>query len=537
MSSIPERLAAATGSLVFHLEDGPVTLRPDELEQRAKAAAGELIRRGVGPGDRVGVLGPNRPEWVVWAHAAWMVGAVLVPLQVPLRVRDAEAFLERIAALLTTARCAVVVADPALLFAIPEDVALAWDTAPRHTGASWTPPSTDDPAVVQFTSGSTAAPRGALLTHGAVLAQVRGLADALIRQDDVVLAWAPFYHDLGLFLLVVSRVLCGVEAHVLPTERFARDPSRWLEMVAEVGATFTIGPQSAWSAAFRGATRRGARLDLSSAEVAMFAAEGIDPAFVDRMQELGEPVGMSPDAIASSYGLAEAVLGVTHSPRGAGLRMHAVDRDLLTRSGRAVERAAGERRVVSAGVPMAGIEIRIAGDGVALRDDTVGEIQVRGESLMSGYVGAVVDDPFVDGWLRTGDLGYMHGGELYVTGRAKDVLIVMGENHYPEDFEWAAGRVEGVRAGRCVAFVDTATERLCLLVEPAASADIAALPRAVKAQVADVVGSFPGDVVVVAAGTIEKTTSGKLRRGHMRSLYEQGRLDAIATVPAGAARA
>jgi fatty-acyl-CoA synthase len=504
MKTLPDALAEAAGrgvgALVFHLEDGPVELGAAELQERAGAAARRLAARGIGPGDRVGVLGPNRPEWAVWAYATWLAGAALVPLPIPLRVRDPEAFVERVTALVRAAGCRLVLADPRLAFAAPEELVQTWEED-GDAVAELPAPGPRDPAVIQFTSGSTATPKGAVIPHAAVLAQVRGMS-ALSPTDiaeEVFLGWAPLFHDLGLFLYLVTPIVVKTTGHLLPTERFARDPAEWLRLVGRTRSTVTVGPQSAWSAALSAARRRGEALDLSSVNLGWFAAETIDPAFVERLLEEAPSVRLAPEAIGATYGLAEAVMGVTTTPYGAGIRFHA---------------APGTgRKVVSCGVPMEGMAVRIAD----------GEVQVGGASLMSGYLGDG-PQPFVDGWLRTGDLGYLHDGELYVTGRARDLLIVMGHNYHPEDFEWAAGRVAGVREGRCAAFVDERAERVVLLVEARGGAEPAALARAVRGRVGDAVGAAPDQVAVVPNGTIEKTTSGKIRRGAIRAAYERGEI-------------
>jgi acyl-CoA synthetase (AMP-forming)/AMP-acid ligase II len=201
----------------------------------------------------------------------------------------------------------------------------------------------------------------------------------------------------------------------------------------------------------------------------------------------------------------------------------------MAASGRAVPTAAGRgRRLVCSGRPVLGIELRIREADEEVPQRQVGEIQLRGESLMRGYADAQ-EQPFEDGWLRTGDLGYLVGSDLYVTGRLKDVMIVMGHNYYPDDFEWAAGRVEGVKAGRCVAFAEDAgaKERIVLLVEPSGSCDPDALSVAVRHAVADAVGVLPETVLVLPRGTLETTTSGKLRRSAMRDAYLRGDLTPI----------
>jgi fatty-acyl-CoA synthase len=391
------------------------------------------------------------------------------------------------------------------------------------------PPRPDDIAVIQFTSGSTAAPKGACLSHRAVMAQMDLIDDWTPRGigGRVMVGWVPFFHDLGLFYYVGASVLFGASPHYLPTERFAAAPAEWLRLVTATRASITVGPGSAIGAAIRSALRGSDRIDLSGLEFMRFAAEGVDPEFVDRLLEAAGRLKLRAESLGSSYGLAEAVLGVTSMQ---GLHEDRVDVDAMTLSGLARPATGGRvRRLISAGRTALTTEVRIAQPGGAgLGEREIGEICVRGPSLMDGYVGDGAPDPFEDGWLRTGDMGYLADGELYVTGRIKDMIIVMGHNYYPEDFEWAASRLEGVRAGRCVAFGAEDGEQVVLLVEPSAGADGEELASAVRSAVSDSVGVAPGRVLVLPPGSVEKTTSGKLRRAAMKSAYARGDLPVLA---------
>jgi len=530
-STIPEVLAVAVEEhpvdFSFHLEDGVVRIPAAELAERAARGARRLIARGVQPGDVVGILGPNRPEWLVWAHATWMAGATLAPVQIPLRIRQVEAYEEQLRNFIEAAGCRLVLSDPLLAALLPDGVGVAWEESGEESGEEPVPPSAQSTAVIQFTSGSTSAPKGVVLPHSAMVAQLSFIYEHYYEGYPIgpTVSWAPFFHDLGLVVsvLLATKSRCPIE--VLPTEIFARDPAEWLRIVERTGGQGILGPSSAFGAAMRAAERRGEKIDLSTLYVAHFAAEGVDPAVAQRMAETGvRDFGIPPQALGSTYGLAEAVLGVSYSPMGGGMRYDRISLEELADCGVAAPADAGPSRLmVSCGTPV--MEVRIAGqDGGAQPERHVGEILVRGPSLMSGYLGENAPDPFVDGWLRTGDMGYLADGELYVSGRAKDIVIMGGQNYYPEDFEWAAARVEGVRPGRCVAFVKPGTDDLVLLVEPADEADPAALGKAVRRGVADAIGVAPAEVVVLPRRTIEKTTSGKLRRAAMRSAYAEGEL-------------
>lgn len=535
-STIPEVLAVAveegTVDFRFNLEDGKVVIPVAELAERALRGARRLVARGVEPGDVVGILGPNRPEWLVWAHATWMAGATVAPVQIPLRIRHVEAYEEQLRNFVKAAGCRLVLADPLLAPLLPDGVGVPWEEAGEESSEDPASPTAQSTAVIQFTSGSTAAPKGVVLPHSAIVAQLTFIYEHYYEGYPVgpTVSWAPFFHDLGLVVsvLLATKSRCPIE--VLPTEIFARDPAEWLRIVERTEGQGILGPSSAFGAAMRAAERKGERIDLSTLYVAHFAAEGVDPAVAQRMAETGvRDFHIPPEALGSTYGLAEAVLGVSYSPMGGGMKYDRISLEELADSGIAAPTEADPSRLmVSCGTPV--MDVRIAGgDGEELPERRVGEILVRGPSLLSGYLGKDAPNPFVDGWLQTGDMGYIAEGELYVSGRAKDIVIMAGQNYYPEDFEWAAGRVEGVRPGRCVAFVKPDSEELVLLVEPADDADPGALRKAVRRRVADAIGVAPAEVVVLPRRTIEKTTSGKLRRSAMRSAYADGEL-----VPTGA---
>jgi fatty-acyl-CoA synthase len=260
----------------------------------------------------------------------------------------------------------------------------------------------------------------------------------------------------------------------------------------------------------------------------IFGAEAIDAAVLDRFEEHRQAIGLGPGVLCGAYGLAEATLVVTTSRPGVGARIDRIDLDAFA-DGEALpvpEDHSPVRRVVSCGPPMPGIGIRIMGPDGPLPERRIGEIQVSGPTLMKGYE-AIPDDeqPFTsDGWLQTGDLGYQADGDLYVTGRVKDIIIVVGRNYAPEDFEWVAQQVAGVRPGRCVAFGQPGEGEghAVMLFEPAPGTDPETTATEVRRKINHSMGVAMGDVVPVAKGTIAKTTSGKLQRASMRDAYARG---------------
>ncbi len=532
-----EEAASGAAELVFHLGSETHHLPGRELLEDARRCAAALAERGLSPGDVVGILGPNHPEWARWAFSAWLAGAAVVPLPYHLRIPDAEAFAANMRALVRTAGCRFVIADPRFMPYLPEELAVSWSIdRPRQSAPRVDGPRPDDRAVIQFTSGSTAFPKGVVLTHRAVLAGVRNSsAGTGFEGDDCIqLSWLPFFHDWGLFGYLVWPIVMGIETHVLPTERFANDPAEWLRLAGKVRATMTPSPTSAWDAALRMASRKPEGIDLSSLRHCTLAAEAIDPRVVDRMLDAGARFGLSPHAPSGAYGMAETTLAVTGGSVGNPIRIDTVDRETIATAGEAVpSTGTGARRIVSCGPPVPAAEVWIVDpDGQVLPDRRVGEILARGPSLLSGYVGGDgAGDSFVDGRLRTGDLGYMADGELYVSGRLKDVIIVMGRNYAAQDIEWAAERVDGVRGGRCVAFGREGVEgEVVIAAEANGSEPQASLPHAIWEAVSDSVGLVPRDIILLPRGTIPVTTSGKLRRNWVREAYASGELHRVALI-------
>jgi fatty-acyl-CoA synthase len=398
--TIPEALAIALAEdaveFRFHLEEGMVAVPIAELAERASRGARRLVARGVEPGDVVGILGPNRPEWLVWAHAIWMAGASVAPMQIPLRIRDLDAYAEQLRNVIAAAGCRLVLSDPQLAPLLPERVGLPWEERGKESGENPQPPGPDSTAVIQFTSGSTAAPKGVMLPHAAMTAQLTFIYEHYYAGHPIgsTVSWAPFFHDLGLVVSVLLSTRSRSPIEVLPTELFARDPAEWLRIVERTRALGTLGPSSAFGAAIRAAERRGERIDLSSLLVAHFAAEGVDPGVAQRMAEIGvRDFGLPAEALGSTYGMAETVLGVSYSSFGGGMKIDRISLEQMAASGVAAPAGSGPaREMVSCGTPV--MELRIAGeDGATLPERRIGEILVRGPSLMSGYLGDDVPDP------------------------------------------------------------------------------------------------------------------------------------------------
>ena len=517
-------------SMRFPSQRETVTYR--ELSARAWSMAGELAAEGVRPGDNVGILSPNAPEYFQSLFAVSAAGAAACPLPVPFGMRDLAGYgrqLARIAAVsglrvvLVSPRLAPLAAQlaPALPGVRPRPATCLGGPAaplPAVTGA--------DAAIVQFTSGSTALPKGVLLTHRNVLAGLAAIRAGIALGDgDAGGFWLPLFHDMGLFG-VMSGIQAGIPMHVWSPVSFVKDPARWLREFLAAGATITAMPDFGYgmlTAAF--SPDEAAALDMTRWRVAVNGSEPIAADTVTAFTERFAAAGFRPEAMFAVYGMAEATLAVTFPPLGRRPVFDWVDRDALATAGRAVPAAPGapcSRAIAGVGRPVAGLEVRVADleTGAPAGDGAVGEVQLRGASVTAGYLGQPAGEAaasFDGGWLRTGDLAYTRAGELFVTGRRKEMITVRGANFYPQDVEMIARDVPGVFRGNCVAVAGPAggdgTAEIVLIAETdrvAAGAD--ELAARLRQRVAGELGLTAVTVRLVPPRTIPRTSSGKVRR-------------------------
>ncbi len=519
------------------------------LREEAARRAALLQGAGLGRGERLAMILPDGPDFVPWFAAALWAGLVPMPLSPPLAIGRLDAYLEDLEAILACGQPAGLIAGGRIYSLVAPVVSrvrsvrrlIEGDEAMRDASAlSPVEPAQvgpDDLALLQFTSGSTAAPKGVMVTHAALVANAGGMARhglGLDPDQDRGLSWLPLFHDMGLIGFVVTPMLTSCNVTILPTLAFARRPLLWLEELHRRGATATGGPNFAYALAARRATPEVARsLDLSRVRTMGCGAEPISVETLKRFEETFAPSGLRPGVVRPCYGLAEATLAVSFHPQGEPFRSERLDPSIYERDRRASPAPEG-LEVVSCGRPLPGHELRVVGEGgQPLPERAVGEIALRGPSIMKGYfrnpeaTAAVLED----GWLRTGDLGYLASGELYVTGRLKDVVIVRGRNHDPQRIEWLAERVEGVRKGCVVAFSapGAESERLVVVAETRA-ADREALRGEIARVVNDQLQLSP-EVVLVPPRSLPKTSSGKAQRRRARELYLGGRFSETATEP------
>lgn len=516
-----------------------------ELLERSRECAAGLRDRGLSRGDRVLLCMPTDRELLAAIYGVLLAGGVCVPMYPPEMTRGIHRWKAQARAVCRVAqpRGAVVSGDSRVHLAsvLAEHGEDLFAATPAELRGNGTAEPVDvlpaDLAFLQFTSGTTRLPRGASISHAALMANVRALVAGLeLEPSDVSVSWLPPYHDMGLVGHIFTPVEAAVRQVLMSPRDFVREPERWLRLITRFGATQTTSPNSGYSMCVRRVPReRRAGLDLSTLRWALNGAEQVMPATLSHFVRAYAPHGLRREALRPVYGLAEATLAVTFGPPG-GPRVDWIDRARLAAEGRAVpasESSPAAQGFVSVGTPIPGIDLRLVrrrGRQPAAERE-VGEVLVAGESLMDGYFNnpQATAEVREDGWLRTGDLGYLAGGELFITGRSKELVIKFGRNHFPQEFEAVCFDVPGLRAGRAVAFglpnEGTGTEDLVLVaeVQRGRSTRDPELRAALERSVAEATQVKPDRVELLPAGTLPKTTSGKLQRAAVRAAFQEGR--------------
>ncbi|MDP2794088.1 MAG: AMP-binding protein [Sulfurisoma sp.] len=533
---------------IIHLnEDGSVQgLTFDRLWREARAVAAGLQAREIVPGDAVALMLPTCPAFFPCFLGILLAGAVPVPIYPPARPSQIEDHLRRHAAILANAQARLLIASgevalPAGLLrgrveslrgVVLADELLAFLGEPQDVPARAT-----DLALLQYTSGSTGNPKGVMLTHGQLLANIRAMARAAeVARDDVFVSWLPLYHDMGLICAWLSSLVYAIPFVVMSPLSFLAAPERWLRAIHDYRGTLSGAPNFAFDLCLRRIPdERLAGLDLSSWRIAFNGAEPVNADTMARFAQRFAACGLRPETIAPVYGLAECAVGLAFS-KGRGLVVDRIEREAFVAGGVAIPvvaeagAALPTLKFVACGRPLPGYEIRIVdAAGAELPERREGRLQFRGPSATAGYFrNPEATAQLIRGdWLDSGDYAYLAAGEVYPTGRAKDIIIKGGRNIYPQEIEEAVGRVPGIRAG-CVAVFGSpdpasGTERLVVAAEAKAAQGIdEALRQAVQEAVLGVLGLPADDVVLSAKRIVLKTSSGKIRRAASRELYEAG---------------
>jgi fatty-acyl-CoA synthase len=547
MHTLTQRIevAAQHGDVTFVSGDTEVTVPWSEIHDDSRKMAAAMQARGVAVGDHVGVLGPTTRHLVTAIQATWLAGATVVIVPLPMRLGSIEEFVSQTRDRIRRADTRLLLIDEQLADLVdeqpgdPERVLLGTITEEgRQLGTdAWHRPH-DDPhrlAILQFTSGSTAAPKGVTLPHHVVLANVDGMCQvAELQDDDVFVSWLPLYHDMGLVGILIPAMINGCDLVLGAPQDFTARPARWMDWISRYSGSITGGPNFSWALAARALARAEDQLDLSRLRIALNGAEPVDGDTVRNFIEAGARHSLRPGAVFPAFGMAEVAIAGSFPPPMAGLRTDRVDRQVLEteRYARPVEEGADHAKEFALlGTPIPGLEMRIVdpADDRPLGEREVGELQIRGTSVTTGYYRdeKATAALFRDGWLSTGDLAYLLGGELVVCGRIKDVIIVGGRNIFPEDVERAAAAVDDVRAGNVIAFGAPGRhgqEAMIVVAETKASGDLEPVRRRVHDVAKDVTGLPPREIVLVPAGSLPKTSSGKLQRGLCRQRWEAGEL-------------
>ena len=566
--------AERTHLLITEEVDGrerSVTLTFGELYVAAQRCAAELARRGVPAGGRVALMLPTSRAFFISYAGILLAGAIPVPIYPPFRADRIEEYASRQSAILKNAGVCLLLtfrqaeAVARLLKPRVPSLAEVADAEKLIEAADKAPPPSPgalplhltgsrarkagDIALLQYTSGSTGDPKGVVLTHANLLANMLAIGEALeLGPGDVGVSWLPLYHDMGLIGAWLTLLRFGVPLVVMSPLAFLTRPERWLKAIQKYGGTITAAPNFAYELCVRKIADKDLEgLDLSSLRIALNGAEPVNPDTLDRFAGRFARYGFRREAQMPVYGLAEASLDVTFPPLNRGPLVDRIEREVFAAEGRAVRTGAEDATAisfVSSGRSIPKHEVRIVdASGAEVSDRTEGFLWFRGPSATTGYYqnAEATEKLFPMGpasgegeyaWVNSGDRAYRADGEIYVTGRVKDIIIKGGRNLYPHEVEELAARAEGIRKGCIVAFglkdEASGTEKLIVVAESREreASRRAAIAAAVTELVSQGLGLPPDRVELIPPGSIPKTSSGKLRREETKQLYLTGKLSA-----------
>lgn len=516
-----------------------------ELRDDALVAARRLIAHGVVPGDRIALIAETGPDFAALFCGAVCAGAWPVPLPLPTSFGGKDSYIDQLAVQLASS-------DPKILF-YPSELAemasaaaarqgcegLSWEDLAGQDGPDCVLPTLapEDICYLQYSSGSTRFPHGVAVTHAALLANLSAHShDMKFVETDRCISWLPWYHDMGLVGCFLSMIGNQCSVDFLRTDDFARRPLAWLDLISRnQGTSASYSPTFGYDICARRISSQShvaERFDLSRWRIAGNGADMIRPDVMQSFVNAFAPAGFKASAFLPSYGLAEATLAVTIMPPGEGIRVELVEEERLSGQPRDLSRPARYRAIVNCGKAARGMELQIRGEhGEPLPDHRIGKVWCQGTSVMHSYF----RDPestaaaLVDGWLDTGDMGYLVDGYLFIVGRAKDMIIINGKNHWPQDIEWAVEQLPGFHQGDIAAFsvqTDNGEEVPAVLVHCRVSDPEER--KKLHGQIRDKVRSITGMncvVELVPPRTLPRTSSGKLSRAKAKNLYLSGEIE------------
>jgi fatty-acyl-CoA synthase len=560
LDPLPRRLAdfatlgdaldyAATGrrGLNFHDARGLLTRAYpySELRENALKLARRFVGIGIRPGDRVALIAETGPEFAACFFGAVYAGAWPVPLPLPTSFGGRDSYVDQLRVQLDSSDPKLFLfpaefADMGRAAAKRELDAREWESldALAETSAELPSAQPDDIAYLQYSSGSTRFPHGVAVTHHALLDNLRAHGIGLkVIDSDRCISWLPWYHDMGLVGCLLSPVALQMSVDYLKTEDFARRPLAWLDLVTRnPGTSLSYSPSFGYDICSRrmsSQTRAEDRFDLSRWRIAGNGADMIRPDVMQAFVDCFDAAGFHATAFCPSYGLAEATLAVSLMPPGEGIRLELVEENELSGGEPGdEERPRRYRAVVNCGKPVTGMEIEIRGaGGEVLPDRGIGRVFVRGASVMHSYFRDEESTQAclsADLWLDTGDMGYLSGGYIFIVGRAKDMIIINGRNHWPQDIEWAVEQLPGFKSGDIAAFAITGPsgeETPAVLVHCRVSdpEERGRLRDDIRDRVRAITGISPV-VELIPPRSLPRTSSGKLSRTKARSLYLSGEI-------------
>ncbi len=526
-------------------DDGEIITYGDLWTEAERTAAG-LLDLGLGQGEAVVIMLTTGRDYFAGFMGVLLAGGVPVPIYPPARPSQIEEHLRRHVAIVDNCRATIMITMPeatrlaGLLRGLA--VSLRHVVTPQAlTAAPLAIPQLpqlqgNDIAFLQYTSGSTGTPKGVILTHANLLANIRAMGEAIeASSEDVFVSWLPLYHDMGLIGAWLGSLYYAAHLVIMSPLAFITRPQRWFQAIHRFRGTLSAAPNFAFELCLRRLKDEDlAGIDLSSWRVAANGAEAVSPQTLDEFISRFEKFGFRPETMMPVYGLAENTVGLAFPPLGRGPRIDRIRRDRLMSSGRATPADEADEhalRSVGCGHPLPRHQIRIVDDaGRELPDRQQGHLQFQGPSATTGYLRAPdkTGAMFHGAWLDSEDLAYIAEGEIFITGRSKDIIIHAGRNLYPEEIENEVGKIAGVRKGRVAVFgshdQQLGTERLIVLAETREqeAEQRGALGRDINAIVTDLTGAPPDDVVLAPPNTILKTSSGKIRRAASREIYEKG---------------
>lgn len=524
-----------------------------QIRDRAEVIGRKLVGMGFKRGDRVALIAESSANFVCFFVGCQYASVLPVPLPLPTSFGGKEGYVSQLAMQMESCKANGLMA-PSFMEEIVSEATKGLNLkfcgdidAYLNASGEGEPnlPTPDDLAYLQYSSGSTRFPHGVSVTHRSLLANTHGMSfhGVPLVDTDRCVSWLPFYHDMGLVGTLLTSLTCQLSVDFIPTEEFARRPMSWLRVLSATKGTITYSPTFGFDICTRRAAMRASAmegLDLSAVRVAGIGAEMIRPEVMKEFHDTFGQIGFSDKAFLPSYGLAECTLGVSFGTVGNGIEIDLIEEAALTGDRQMLVKASDDKRmreVVNCGklLPEYEIEIRDEGD-TPLSDRQVGRVYLRGTSVMREYF----NDPETtrevlspEGWLDTGDMGYMKDRCIFIVGRAKDMIIVNGRNHWPQDIEWAAEQVDGLKKGDVAAISipgDNAEEIPMILAQCRISGDSERMQLidALKKQIQSETG-INCMVELVPPKSLPRTSSGKLSRTKARNEYLTGALQAIAS--------